>query len=70
MKKFKVGETYSARSICNYDTVWNFTIVKRTAKSIWAEIDGKVQRRAVRVWNDKESFSPFGSYSMAPVVNA
>jgi hypothetical protein len=70
MKKFKTGATYSARSICNYDVIWEFEIKRRTAKSVWVEVDGQVKRRAISVWDNAETFSPFGSYSMAPIVRA
>jgi len=70
MKKFQVGSTYSARSICNYDIVWSFEILRRTEKSVWVKVDGRKVRRAIEVCRDCESFYPFGKYSMAAVIMA
>lgn len=72
---FQVGETYSARSNCDYDTVWHFTVVSRTAKFITIqEGRGKPYRVGVTVstWqNESYEFAlPLGRYSMAPVISA
>jgi hypothetical protein len=34
MQRFEVGKTYSCRSACDYECVWNYEVVKRTDKSI------------------------------------
>lgn len=69
---FKVGETYSERFMCDYDSIAHFTILARTAKTITTEVHGKRVVRRVRVsdYDGCERFSPFGSYSMAMVVSA
>ena len=33
--KFEVGQRYEMRSPCNYDCVWEYTVTKRTEKSVW-----------------------------------
>ena len=70
MKKFQVSQTYSTRSIGDYNCIFSFEILKRTAKSVWVEVDGEVVRRAIIVWRDAETFKPFGTYSMCPIVTA
>lgn len=69
--KFEVGQTYSTRSACDYDCVFSFTVVKRTAKTVTIESPtwGQV-RRSIKIWGDVESILPLGSYSMAPVLDA
>lgn len=68
---FKVGATYSARSLCDYDCIWTWTVTKRTAKFITLADDrGEVRRVGVSVWDGAEIARPFGSYSMAPSIHA
>jgi len=68
---FQIGNTYSARSACNYDTVWTFAVIKRTAKFITIKDEyGEIRRVGVRTWNGVEFASPLGTYSMAPVLSA
>lgn len=69
---FQVGQTYSARSACDYDCVWQLLVVRRTAKFVTLRdlTDGSERRVGVRVHNDAEYASPFGTYSMAPVICA
>jgi len=70
IEKFKTGETYTAHSICDYDIVWSFEILRRTAKSVWVEVDNKIVRRAIDIFQNTETFSPFGKYSMSATVHA
>jgi len=82
---FETGQRYTATSICNSDCTWTFTIVKRTAKTVWFTTDygvgaeAEVQRRAIKtdanIWtiadrNISEYFMPFGTYSMAASCGA
>lgn len=68
---FQVGSTYEARSACDYDCVWTFTVTARTARFITiVDRDRETRRVGVRVWNGVESASPLGTYSMAPVIRA
>ena len=68
---FEVGKTYSCRSVCDYDTIFSFEVVKRTAKfvtlrsSTWGE-----QRRGVYYWQGVERCQPLGNYSMSPIICA
>ena len=71
IKRFKVGETYSTRSACDYDCVFSYTVKKRTAKFITIEDKhGRVRRVGVKVWGNEESAYPEGTYSMCPVISA
>ena len=35
MDKFIIGKVYTARSACDYDTIFEFEVVARTAKGRW-----------------------------------
>jgi len=72
MTKFETGKSYFCRSVCDYDCVWTFKVIKRTAKSIWVKDaqNGETIRKAVKVWNNSETINPLGSYSMAPILRA
>lgn len=66
MEKFEVGKTYYCRSICDQNCVWNYTITKRTDKSVW--IGGR--RFNVGMGDNSERIFPLGKYSMCPVLRA
>ena len=72
INQFKVGNTYTTRSACDYDCIFSFTVVSRTDKSITITGDclSGPTRRKVRVYSDSESVMPLGSFSMAPVITA
>lgn len=70
MNKFEVGQTYATRSICDYDCVYRFKIVKRTAQTVWIDCHGKVTARRIREWDGSETIDPLGRYSMSPVLTA
>jgi hypothetical protein len=72
MKKFEVGKTYSTRSLCDWDCVFSFKILARTAKTVTTEVHGKIVRRGLSPnWEaTAESFKPFGTYSMCAVITA
>lgn len=68
---FQVGRTYSTRSACDYDCIFSFEVIARTAKTVtirskaWGE-----QQRRIRHWDGVESIDPLGRYSMSPVLRA
>jgi hypothetical protein len=72
--KFVPGVTYYTRSLGDHNCIWRFTVVRRTASSVWVTGDfdkaGTVERRKVAEYNGAETFSPFGRYSMSPSVYA
>lgn len=73
MIKFEVGKTYEAHSACNYDCVWSFEVVKRTACTVTLkDKNGEEKRcRISKAYSDKaEAVLPLGNYSLAPVLRA
>ena len=72
MIQFQVGTDYSARSICDYDCVWTFTVTKRTAKFITIQgrgLNGPT-RLGIKILDGVEYVRPLGSYSMSPFLMA
>jgi len=67
---FKVGNTYSCRSICDYNCIFSFEVVKRTASTVSIKSGGKIVRRKVRVFDGVVCLAPHGRYSMSPVLRA
>ncbi len=70
MTQFQVGNTYSTRSICDYDCIFGFTILARTAKSVTINVNGKTVRRGLSIYENSEEFKPYGSYSMCAIIRA
>lgn len=68
--QFNIGQTYSGRHACDYDSKAHFTILARTAKTVKIEIRGEIVTRRLSVYCDREQFNPYGSYSMAMVIDA
>ncbi len=68
--QFKVGSTYAARSICDSECFFSFTILARTAKQVTINVHGKTVKRGVTVYDGVEQFKPYGSYSMAAIIRA
>ena len=64
---FKVNQTYYTRSICNNDCTIKITFESRT-KWFVTTTDGKLLK--VSVYNGVERVSPWGKYSMSPVIDA
>lgn len=71
-KRFQVGETYATRSACNYDCIYRFTVIKRTAKFLFLDDGhGNVERRGVYSFEDGvEHCKPNGTYSMCAIIDA
>lgn len=75
IKQFEIGKKYSMRSVCNYDCVWTYTVIGRTActvtlkdkhgKNLTCRINKKLT-----TWNNAETVYPLGRYSMAPMLSA
>jgi hypothetical protein len=72
MATFQIGKTYTTRSVCDHDCIITVEVVSRTAKAIKAKTqrDGLKSFRIRPDYNGNESISPWGSYSMAPVISA
>jgi hypothetical protein len=67
---FEAGKTYSTRSLCDYDCIFRFSIVRRTAKTITFTYHGQEQTRGVRIRDGVERCLPLGRFSMAPTITA
>jgi len=68
--KIQVGQTLTARSACDYDTIFSVTVVKRTPKTVTVTglMMGGGQRCMVRVDSDgNEYVYAYGIYSMCPL---
>lgn len=71
--KFEVGEMYSTRSVCNWDTVFAYQVVSRTDKTVTflSVLSDTPKRVKVRVDEQgREWAMPDGQYSMCPVIRA
>jgi hypothetical protein len=69
--QFQVGRTYSIRATCDYECIYSFTILSRTAKTVNVSFCGEIVRLKVGI-DEKgiEYFMPYGSHSLAPCVGA
>ena len=68
--KFIVGESYSRRSICDYDCVFCIKIVSRTEKTLMAEDSfGEIRRYKIHNYGNYE-YIKAGNYSMAGTWSA
>lgn len=70
MTQFQAGKTYSTRSICDYDCIFSFEVISRTAKQLTLRQQGKTFKRGVYSYDGIEHCKPSGSYSMCPVISA
>ena len=81
--KFEVGALYFCRSICDYDCIYRFRVIKRTEKTVTISafygtdsdgadrLDTAVRRKIITdTYDGAENISPHGSYSMSPILSA
>lgn len=69
--KFEIGKKYSCRSFCDYDCVWDYEVISRTAKMITLKDDfGRISKRKVYEYEGRECCHPEGRYSMSPIIRA
>jgi hypothetical protein len=69
-KKFQIGQELSARSACDYDCVFRFTVVKRTAKTVSLTYHNQIKTVKIRLNGEGEYCYPLGTFSMSPSVSA
>ena len=69
MKKFEVGHVYFDQYACDHETLTTIKIIKRTAKTVTFERNGKTHRAKLYENADGEYIIP-DHYSMAPVYRA
>lgn len=76
MKQFEVGKTYTSRSSCDSNCIYEWKVIKRTEKTITiVEIIGKHKGTSKRVKIQKSDAAaefayPDGRYSMCPLMRA
>lgn len=70
MSTFEVGKTYSTRSIGDHNCIVRVAVVSRTAKTIKAQVGVEMKTMRVSEYRGNEQVKPWGSYSMAPIVDA
>lgn len=70
MTQFQTGKTYSTRSIGDYDCIFSFEVIARTAKRLTLSYRGKTFQRGVYNLDGVERCKPMGTYSMCPVISA
>jgi hypothetical protein len=70
MITFQVGKTYTTRSACDHECVISLTVLARTAKTIKATVRGESKTLRISDYDGREQVKPWGSYSMAPVIEA
>lgn len=71
MQKFEVGESYSCRSPGDFNCVWTFKVISRTEKMVQLQdTAGKVRTRRISIYDNIESCSPLGVYSLSPILTA
>ena len=68
--QFEIGKIYTCRSIGDYNCIITARIIKRTAKTVTAEVEGKVKTFRPGIYDGAEYIRPWGSYSMAPILRA
>ena len=68
--RFAVGNTYTARSIGDYNCIISATVIKRTTKTVTANVDGEIKTFRPGIYDGAEYFMPWGSFSMCPSIRA
>lgn len=77
---FQTGTKYPTPSPINYDSIHDFAVVGRTAKTVKVSVNGELAKTCRIFWmsstlNDgtrmtEECCRPLGNYSMAPIMRA
>jgi len=68
--RFTEGEQLSARSLGDYDCIFRFTVISRTAKFVTLQYYNDTKRVGIKVRDGREYCYPLGNYSMAVSVGA
>ena len=68
--KFQVGQELSARSMGDWDCIFRFTVVSRTAKFVTVKYCNDLKRVGIKVRDGVEYCYPLGTYSMACSISA
>lgn len=68
--RFTVGEEVAVRSMCDWDCIFRFKVIKRTAQFVTFDYYGEPKRAKISVYEGREMAYPLGRYSMAVSVSA
>lgn len=69
--KFQVGQEVSARSFADYDCVFRFKVISRTAKFVTMDYYGEPKRVGIKISREGVEYcQPLGNYSMSAIVYA
>jgi hypothetical protein len=69
--KFQVGQELATRSFADWDCIFRFKVLSRTAKFVTLEYYGEPKRVGIKIDRDGVEYClPLGNYSMAAVVKA
>lgn len=71
---FKVNKFYYMRSACDYECMWIYKVIARTASTITIQdirTKETLRRRVyTTIFDNIERVRPLGSYSMCPILAA
>ena len=71
---FKVNKFYYMRSVCDYDCMWIYKVIARTASTVTIQDIRTKETMRRRIYlaplSNEECVKPLGSYSMAPTLTA
>lgn len=67
--EFEIGEKYFARSICDSNCIFEIKVLKKSAKMVTYDYDGRVRRSVIRTEENGEYIQP-DNYSFAPIFRA
>jgi hypothetical protein len=68
---FTAGQQLACRSACDYDCIFRFTVISRTAKFVTLRYYDEIKRVGIKIDRDGNEYCyPLGSYSMAPTIRA
>jgi hypothetical protein len=68
---FVVGQELAVRSLGDWDCVFRFKVVKRSAKFVTLLYHGIEHKVVIRQWSDAVEYCyPLGTYSMAPALRS
>ena len=72
MKQFKVDNTYSMRSVCDHNCIWECKVISRTKCFLTLKVSGYRDPIKCKVsqYEGEETCFPLGHFSMAPILRA
>ena len=68
--KFEIGDTYSTRSICDHDCIFEIKVISRTDKMLTYDYSSDTRRSKIKIDADGNEYITPDNYSMAPTFRA